>query len=101
MRIDDHKAAEAAASRAGRAAENREVARLHEARARDPKSGSTSDRVEISDLAGQVTKVLEAHAAERAKLVRKFAQEVESGRYRADAAATSAALVRESLEAGR
>jgi flagellar biosynthesis anti-sigma factor FlgM len=58
----------------------------------------SSDRAELSGVAGRLSEILHADAAGRAERVRQLKETVASGTYQVDAAAVSRALVDEAIE---
>ena len=62
--------------------------------------GSGSDHAELSGLAGKISRAVSQEAKARAAKVERLRVEVAEGSYRADAAATSRAIVDESLSGG-
>src|SRR4051812_36455808 len=61
---------------------------------------SSGDRVEFSGSLGRLSRTLSADNASRSSRVRALASQYQSGSYRPDSAATSRAMVRETLSAG-
>ena len=64
-------------------------------------SGSSSDSVEISGIAGQLTKSLQAGSSGRSQRVSELAHAVRSGTYQVDGAAVSHAMVDHAISMGK
>ena len=64
-------------------------------------SGSSSDSVQISGIAGQLTKSLHAGSSSRSQRVSELAHAVRSGTYQVDGAAVSRAMVDHSISSGK
>jgi flagellar biosynthesis anti-sigma factor FlgM len=64
-------------------------------------SGSGSDSVQISGIAGQVSKTLAAGSSNRSQRVSELTQAVRSGTYQVDGAAVSRAMVDQALAMGK
>jgi flagellar biosynthesis anti-sigma factor FlgM len=64
-------------------------------------SGSSSDSVEISGIAGQLTKSLHAGSSTRSQRVSELTQAVRSGTYQVDGAAVSHAMVDHAISMGK
>ena len=95
MRIDDRNLNGAAAPQSGRTQESEG---LGSSAGKHVSVSEGGDRTEISHLAGQVSRALETHSAQRAAHVAKLAKDYQAGHYHADARATSRGVIREGLQ---
>ncbi|MEI9973621.1 MAG: flagellar biosynthesis anti-sigma factor FlgM [Ignavibacteriota bacterium] len=64
-------------------------------------TGSSSDSVQISGFAGQLSKTLQAGSSSRAQRVSEIAQAVRGGTYQVDGSAVSRAMVESTLAMSR
>jgi flagellar biosynthesis anti-sigma factor FlgM len=64
-------------------------------------AGSSSDSVQISGLAGQLSKTMQIGSADRSQRVSELAQAVRSGSYQVDGAAVSHAMVDHAMSMGK
>jgi len=64
-------------------------------------AGSGSDSVQISGIAGQLSKTLAAGSSSRSQRVSELAQAVRSGTYQVDGAAVSRAMVDQAISMGK
>lgn len=86
------------AAETGRTPETQKTARDNAGRS--SASGSAEgDRVELSSTLGRLSRALTADSTQRANRVQALAAEYETGRYQANAQATSHALIAEALRA--
>jgi len=98
MRIQDRSSLSAAAAEANRSAEAQKSGRENGGAA-GTGSSSDGDRVELSSTLGQLAQAIAAHDTQRSTRVQALAGDYQSGRYHADAEATSRAMVSEALAA--
>jgi anti-sigma28 factor (negative regulator of flagellin synthesis) len=101
MRIDDINPTGTSAAQPGKTPESQEVERGTESRWIDSRWKSGADQVDLSDLAGRLSRVLNMSAAERASRVEKLTDQYAQGRYHVDSLAVSRAILAEIREAGR
>lgn len=97
MRVYDQNLNHAAAAQTGAAQETQRAGRAGETRTH----GTTGDgdRVELSTTLATLSRALDAHTADRATRVQELAAQYQAGAYRSDSAATSRAMISESLSA--
>ena len=98
MKVHDSNLNNAAAAQTGGAQEVHGAGRS--AGTRSAGAGSGSDRVELSDTLGALSRALAAHRSERAARVHELAAQHQRSEYRPDSAATSRALVSDAMGAG-
>ena len=98
MRIDDRNLAGTAPAETARSQETQ----LHERESRpDPAPrGANGDRVELSGLAGNVSRALAASSTGREAKVAALAADFSAGRYTPDSHATSRGMIHEALAGG-
>jgi len=99
MRIDDYNPVDTTATRSNKTAETTEAARASHSR-NHPAHGLASDRVELSDIASQLSRILHADASDRANLIGRLAAQVQSGKYIANPVEVGRALITETLALG-
>jgi flagellar biosynthesis anti-sigma factor FlgM len=100
MKIQDTYVGGGAPAETGRAQDTQRVEReraSQTAAARQPAGG---DRVELSTLAGRVSRAMETSAADRGGRVEALRAAYQAGTYRPDALATSRGMVADALAAG-
>ena len=98
MKIYDRNPAGASPAEAARSQETQRLQR--EGHPEDGRKPANGDRVEISGLAGSVSRALSVSSADRAARVAALAADVRAGRYTPDSRATSRGMVSEGLAAG-
>jgi flagellar biosynthesis anti-sigma factor FlgM len=64
------------------------------------KTGSSSDRVELSSFTGRMSQTMQADAASRAQRVSQIAAAVRSGTYKVDSMAVSKAIIDQAVASG-
>ena len=82
---------------AGAAQRTQETPQTDRTTGRSTPAGGNGDRVEFSGTLGRLSRVLSTFQADRANRVQALAAQYQSGTYRTDSAATSRALIAESL----
>ena len=95
MRVDDRNLAGSQAAQSGQANQAHSVERASESKAAEGRPAGGADRVELSDLTGDLARALQAAGRERAARVERVAEEYAAGRYQVDARAVSRAIVAE------
>jgi hypothetical protein len=95
MKIYDSNIGGTQAGATQRSEETQQAERANRGRASG--SGTDGDRVEFSGTLGRLSRVLSTFQNDRAGLVRTLAMQYQNGTYRADAAATSRAMIAEAL----
>ena len=95
MRVDDRNLAGSQAAQSGQANQAHQVDRANEPKLTEGRSAAGADRVEISDLTGDLARALEAAGRERSGRMAQLAQEHAAGSYQVDARAVSRAIVAE------
>ena len=98
MRVNDRNALGSAAAEAGRAQETQKTGR--EDNVRSGTADSSGDRVELSSNLDRLSQAISSFSSQRADRVQSLAADYQSGRYRADALATSRAMITDALSAG-
>ena len=98
MRIQDRSSLSPAATGTNRSTETPKNGREN-AEAAGTVSSADGDRVELSSTLGQLAHAIAAHSTERSNRVQALAGDYQSGRYHADAEATSRAMVTDALAA--
>jgi len=98
MRIQDRSSLSPAAAEANRSAETQKSSRENGG-ATGPVSSPDGDRVELSTTLGQLAQAVAAENTQRSNRVQALAGDYQSGRYHANAEATSRAMVAEALTA--
>jgi anti-sigma28 factor (negative regulator of flagellin synthesis) len=93
-------ASQSAATEAGKAQPTEGVGLEGERSGGVKEAAAESDRVQLSDLTGRLSRTLGADHPERAARLERLAVEVQAGRYRVDALAISRSLVDEALRGG-
>jgi flagellar biosynthesis anti-sigma factor FlgM len=63
-------------------------------------AGAGQDRVELSGLSGQLSRVLGASSADRSAKVSRLSAQFQAGTYQVDAQAVSRSMVKETLARG-
>jgi hypothetical protein len=96
MRVYDQNLKGAAAAQTGNAQEVHGAGRSGNS-ARTHGSNSEGDRIEFSHTMSAVSRALAAHETERAAHVQKLAAQYAKGEYHTDSAATSRAMVSDSV----
>jgi anti-sigma28 factor (negative regulator of flagellin synthesis) len=95
MRIQDRSSLSPAETQTNRSAEAQKNGRENTG-----SSGAVSaegDRVELSSTLGQLAHAIAAHSTERSNRVQRLAGDYQSGRYHANAEATSRSMVTDAL----
>lgn len=95
MRVDDRNLAGSQAAQSGQANQAQQVERASESKPAEGRPAGGADRVELSGLAGDMARALQAAGQERAARMERLAEEYAAGRYRVDARAVSRAIVAE------
>lgn len=101
MRVDDRNLAGPAASGSEKALESARVDREGATNGIPSRSGSASDRVELSGLAGRIAQTLEALETDRSSRIEHLAVEYRSGRYTVDSHELARTMIAMSLERDR
>jgi len=99
MRVNDGSLA-GTTGESGRAEETQRTDRAAGARTGGSGAAGTTDRVELSDALGSLSRALSSYGSGRAARVEQLAAQYRSGQYQADALATSRGLVAEALGSG-
>lgn len=95
MRVQDRNLGGTPAPRAGQSAE---PDRAHYGGPSEAsRVGGGTDQVELSHLAGRLSRAIRATATERAGRVERLAKEVQAGHYAVDSAKVARALVKEAV----
>src|SRR5689334_13478628 len=97
MRIQDRSSLGPAVE-TNRSTENQKTGRDQSGQSRSV-SSADGDRVELASTLGQLAQAIAAHHTERSNRVQALAGDYQSGRYHADAHATSQAMVADALTA--
>ena len=100
MRVYDQNLTGTSGAQAGRTQETQKADRTENARSGSAGSSGPVDRVEFSSAMGTLSRAMSAHESSRASHVQALAAQYQSGSYRPDSAATSRAMVSESLAGG-
>ena len=95
MRIQDRSSLGPAAAEANRSAETQKNG--PEKTGSSGAVSSEGDRVELSSTLGQLAQAIAAHSTQRSNRVQRLAGDYQSGRYHANAEATSRAMVTDAL----
>jgi len=95
MRVDDRNLAGSQAAQSGQANQAQQVERSNESKPAEGRSAGSTDRVELSDLTGDLARAMQAAGRERAGRMERLAQDYAAGRYQVDARAVSRAIVAE------
>ena len=96
MKINDANVAGLTSSGIGKAQETEQGARTRQGRKEEGASSST-DQVQLSGLS-EALRVFQSESPERAAQVEKLSADVESGRYRVDAAAIGNNIINDSIK---
>jgi anti-sigma28 factor (negative regulator of flagellin synthesis) len=97
MKVDDRNLNGAAGLQPGRTAETQETDRLGSTAGAPASQPGSSDRAEISSLAGRISGTLSALSAQRAERVSALAKQYSAGSYRMDSKSTSSAIIQDAL----
>jgi anti-sigma28 factor (negative regulator of flagellin synthesis) len=95
MRVEDRNLTGTSAAQAGKSAELQEVDRNAELKGTESRWTSRSDQVELSGLAGRLSRALSISAAERMSRVEELSAQYAEGRYEVDSFAVSRAILDE------
>ena len=95
MRVTEQNTNGASAAEAGRAHETKRLDGVAASHAVVSKYGG--DRVELSSTSASLSRSMAAHRSAADAKVRELAAQYQSGRYRADSAATSRGMVAEAI----
>jgi len=98
MRIQDRTSLGPSAAETARQAETQKAARDNAGQS-GAAGSSEGDRVELSSALGRLSSALATHGSQRAGRVQALANDYQNGRYHPDSAATSRAMITESLAA--
>ena len=99
MRVYDVNLTSTSAAESGRAQESHKAGSAASGRAAGSGTAGNGDRVEFSSTLGRLSQALAAFSSDRASRVQALASQYQNGHYRLDSAATSRAMVSETLSA--
>ncbi len=97
MKVGDSNLNNAAASQLGQARQTEAVAPGGAKKATGAQAQSQTDRVQLSNLSGQLLQLAGVDSPERAARVEQLAADFKAGRYQPNAAATSRGIVDDAM----
>ncbi len=100
MRVDDRNVAGVGASQSGKTVESRELERTGTPGSSETRRETGPDRVELSGLAGRLSRALSASSAERVVRVEQLTKRYTEGSYRVNSRDLSRAILAELRLAG-